>query len=318
MRSLVALNYHYFTEGHTTSYLEVNRDVADRQFQSLRGTFSFSPARQVLGSIFRGEQGGDRPEVIITIDDGCASFELIRPLIEKYQIPVVLFVPLGLCLETDELDGLRSRCLRLYQEINRSQDQVQSLGAAEFFQMLMASDGGQLRALEDRFRRLPSRPDLISTRKLFSSADLRLLATHPLVTLAPHSMSHQALGRLPSDWMEWEVAKSCEYITALGGDPELFAYPYGDPTSFNPQCTRALSASGSLFAFTTLCYRISKTCHKLMLGRAPVFNDSSAHYILGTAAGALECYDTFRHGKRLYEACTNSHECLQFPDPVSK
>lgn len=309
VRSLTALNYHYFTAGTSTSYLEVNRDVVDRQFRELRQNFNFSPAKQALQSLFRGDEGRDRPEIIITIDDGCISFEIIRPLIERYQIPVVLFVPVGLCLELDDLDGLRSRCLRLYQEVDRSQDQFHLPSGAGFFQMLMIADSAQLRALEERFRRLPCKFDAISTRELFTMAELRSLAAHPLITLAPHSMSHQALGRLPSRWLEWEVAKSCEYVAALGGDPELFAYPYGDPKSVDERCARALANSGSKFAFTTLCYRISKTCDRFRLGRSPVFNHPGGHYILGTAAGALEWYDIARHGKRLHRTCTHLSEC---------
>jgi peptidoglycan/xylan/chitin deacetylase (PgdA/CDA1 family) len=311
VRSLIALNYHYFTEGTSTSYLEVNRDVVDSQFRALRQNFSFSPAKQALQSVFRGDEGSDRPEIIITIDDGCVSFEIIRPLIERYEIPVVLFIPVGLCLETDDSDGLRSRCLRLYQEIDRSQDELPLLNPAEFFQMLMAADHAHLRALEERFRRLPCKFDAISTRKLFSMAELRSLAKHPLITLAPHSMSHQALGRLPSQWIEWEVAKSCEQVAALGGDTELFAYPYGDPRSVDDRCARALANCGSKFAFTTLCYRISKTCNQLLLGRSPVFNYPGGHYILGTAAGALEWYDIARHGKKLYDTRTRLPEGSQ-------
>lgn len=311
VRSVVALNYHYFTAGTSTSYLEVNCDVVNRQLCSLGRNYSFRPAKQALQSLFRDDERTDPQQVIITIDDGCASFEIILPLLEKYHIPVVLFVPVGLCLETDDLDGLRSRCLRLYQEIDRSQDRTHLLSAAEFFQMLMAADAAELRVLEQRFRNLPRNADAISTRKLFRMAQLRSLAAHPLVTLAPHSMSHQALGRLPAEWLEWEVAKSCEHVAALGGDAELFAYPYGNPGSVDERCAGALAEAGSKFAFTTLCYRISKTCNRLLLGRSPVFNHPGKHYILGTAAGALEWYDIARHGKRLHDICTRLPECSQ-------
>jgi hypothetical protein len=315
-RSLVALNYHYFTTGASTSYLEVNRDVAERQLCTLRQHSLIRPAKLALDSVFRGEETVDRPEVLVSIDDGCASFEIIRPLIEKLSLPVTLFIPIGLCLDSDSLDGLRSRCLRLYKEIDQSRCRPNIANDAEqVFEMILAANASQLRALEERFQKLPRTPDPISLRKLYSISELRALATHPLITLAPHSMSHQALGQLPSCWLEWEIATSCAHIAALGGDPELFAYPYGDAISVDDRCARALSNSGSRFAFTTLCYRISSTCNTFLLGRAPLFNCEGERYVCGTALGGLEWYDIIRHGKKLYDTYTHSLEQSSRAEP---
>jgi peptidoglycan/xylan/chitin deacetylase (PgdA/CDA1 family) len=308
-RTLVALNYHYFTTGASTSYLEINRDIAERQLCTLRQHSLIRPAKLALDSVFRGGETVDRPEVLVSIDDGCASFEIILPLIEKLDIPVTLFIPIGLCLDSDSLDGIRSRCLRLYKEIDHSQCRPNiPTDAEEVFQMILAADASQLRLLEERFQKLPRNPDPISVRRLYSMAELKALTTHPLITLAPHSMSHQALGQLPSSWLEWEITTSCAYIAAIGGDPELFAYPYGDARSVDDRCARALSNSGSRFAFTTLCYRISSTCNTFLLGRAPLFNCEGERYICGTALGGLEWYDIIRHGKKLYETYTHSLE----------
>jgi len=318
-RSLVALNYHYFTSGRSTSYLEVTRDTAQKQLCILSRNSIIRPAKLALDSLFRGADTVDRPEVFVSIDDGCSSFEIILPLIEKLSIPVTLFIPIGLCLDSDNLDGLRSRCLRLYKEIDQSQCLPNIPNdAEEVFQMILAADASQLRALEKRFQKQPRNPDPISLRKLYSVSELRALTEHPLITLAPHSMSHQALGHLPSSWLEWEIAASCAHIAAIGGDSELFAYPYGDARSVDDRCARALSNSGSRFAFTTLCYRISDTCNKFLLGRAPLFNCESESYLCGTVFGGLEWYDIIRHGRKLYETYTHSREQSWIEQPQCK
>jgi peptidoglycan/xylan/chitin deacetylase (PgdA/CDA1 family) len=267
--------------------------------------FDVCPPRQVLKSVLSGQQQSNKPEVLITIDDGCVSFQLILGLVEKYRMPVVLFVPVGLCLGNDHLDGVRSRCLRLFQETqtpNRDPD-VPAM-PSEFFELVLASPEKEVRELEQKLRRMPHRPDPISTRMLYGAAELRKLASHPLITLASHSMSHQALGNLPGSWLNWEITKSIEHVVALGGNRDLFAYPYGNPGSVDDRCTTTLAEAGSKCAFTTLCYRISGGCDRYRLGRSAMFNDSSSHYVIGVAAGALEWYDIVRYGKRLRDSCT--------------
>lgn len=302
---VVALNYHYFTVGRIGSYLEVSREVVESQLRALLRKYSVCRAKPTLEAIFRGESDGDHPKVIITIDDGCASFEIIRPLIEKYQIPVVMFVPVGLCLDHDDLDGLRSKCLRLYKEVDLAQYRFKlPTHAIEFFQLILAAEASELHALEEYFVKVRRHPAPISTRRMYRTSELRTLAGDPLVSLAAHSMSHQALGSLPSPWLEWEIATSCRRITDLGGDSELFAYPYAGPGSVDARCVRALQRAKSKFAFTTLGYRISETCDTFMLGRSTVFNCPDRHYIWGTASGGLERYEILRHGRQVYDTYT--------------
>jgi len=315
--SLVSLNYHYFTTTKASSYLEVSRGVFERQLDALLQKFSFVAAKPALEAAFHGELKHDGPMAIITIDDACTSLEIVRPLLEKFQIPVVLFAPIGLCLDREEVDGLRSRCLRLYQEVDRSHQRPSvPEDPAEFFQFVLAAEAGSLRLLEDKLYALPRNPDAISKRKLYRAGDLKTLAKDPLISLSPHSMSHQALATLPPAWLEWEIRMSCKYIADLGGDPELFAYPYGDPESVDGRCARVLRQMGSKFAFTTLCYRISSTCDPFLLGRSAVFNCPAPHYIWGTALGALQGYDILRHGKGLYETYARVSSLSRGQEPM--
>jgi len=111
-------------------------------------------------------------------------------------------------------------------------------------------------------------------------------------------MSHQLLTALPEAWCQWEVERSLRYVSELGGDMELFAYPCGDPRALNDSTTKILSLQGVRFAYTTLAVRISRDSQPLSLGRATMFNENSFHYIRGTGGGAFEFWDRVRFGAK--------------------
>lgn len=88
--------------------------------------------------------------------------------------------------------------------------------------------------------------------KFMDWADLRELATDPLVTIGAHSVNHYALAKLSEDQARTEMAKSVEIITdRLGRMPAHFAYPYGDPGSAGAREFRIAAELGFTSAVTT-------------------------------------------------------------------
>lgn len=292
------LNYHYFSSETPGSYLEVSVKSLAAQLKILSSLFKTFALRESAARLTAGETlVTDRPAISITVDDGCSSFREVLPSFEASGVLVTLFVPVGLCLGTDTLDGLRSWCLHHYTSL-LSFVPDDSTHHTQYFEEVMSAKEDQLQGKLRDLQQAPRRPDPITKRKLFNLEQLRSLACHPLITVASHSMSHQLLTALPEAWCRWEVERSLQYVSELGGDSELFAYPYGDPSAINDSTTRLLSLLGVRFAYTTLAVRISRHSQPLSLGRATILDETSFHYIRGTARGAFEFWDRVRFGAK--------------------
>ena len=128
-------------------------------------------------------------------------------------------------------------------------------------------------------------------KKFLSLEDLKKLNNNPLVTVAPHSMSHIPLGLIPNKWLEWEINESCKYIANCGGDNSFFAYPYGNKKSFNSHTKKILKSNKINYAFTTISNTVSHNTDYLELGRTYLFNFKNKNFLKGTASGSFELYD---------------------------
>lgn len=296
--SLVILHYHHFTDAPPTSGLEVRASIVRTQLEILSQRFAFC---SLPGSVDQLRQAGrletDRPGVVISIDDAFQSFGRVLPAFEVLRVPVVMFAPIGLCLDKNTEDGLRSWCFRYYAELKPGAvDPAASGQPGEFFDRVMGASLPELRRLEARLRELPRVSDPVSTEKKYSMADLRQLARHPLISLASHSMSHQNLAGLPDRWRAWEIRTAAYYVAELGGATDLFAYPFGDLGTFNGACSAILHDVGVKYACTAIPFPVNRDTPPLLLGRALIVDCLSPRYLWGAAGGALEWWHRARHG----------------------
>ncbi|MGA2435813.1 MAG: polysaccharide deacetylase family protein [Bryobacteraceae bacterium] len=297
-RHCTVLNFHYFSTGTPSSYLEVSAKSIAIQLEVLRSEFRVVALKDAaLSLIGRQSLSAVHPVVALSIDDGCSSFDTVLSKFERFAIPVTLFVPVGLCLPEESMDGLRSWCLRYYSGLLGGPEVAGASGSV-FFEAVMSAREDELRSQLARLRDAARWPDPICGRRLFIFGDLRRLAQHPLVTVASHSMSHQVLSALPEAWCRWEVETAARYVKDAGGDVELFAYPYGHPRAFNETTRKLLSLAGIRYAFTTMATRLSAASDPFAIGRASMFEGTSSDYIRGTAGGAFELWDTLRFGRR--------------------
>jgi phosphatidylinositol alpha-1,6-mannosyltransferase len=298
-RHCTILNYHYFSPSASVPYLSVTPACLQAQLTVLRSRFEAVHLNEAARCLTNNASlPATAPVVAISIDDGCSSFEAALPVFEKLGLPVTLFVCPGLCLGTDSLDGLRAWCFRSYREGDAESDIIRNTGNPEqFFTVVTSENEKGLRDLLRRLRESSHQSDPVSQRVLLRVERLRELARHPLVTLAAHSMSHQDLAALPEEWLRWEAETSVRYIRDMGGDPELFAYPYGHPRAFGNLTAKHLSAAGVRYAFTTLATRLSGASRAMAIGRSTMFEATGFDYIRGTAGGAFELWDRLQFGK---------------------
>ena len=133
--------------------------------------------------------------------------------------------------------------------------------------------------------------NVTASRKLLSLTEIEEIARNPIVTIASHSMSHNSLAELPDNWLKWEIKSSQEYIKALKGNYEIFAYPFGHKKSYNKRVQTTLNEEGIKYAFSTSSKLIKKNSDFLSLGRAPMLNFEKKAYVCGSAYGAFHYWD---------------------------
>ena len=284
-RCIQALHYHNFTESGARSSLDVPVSFVKTQLQRLSERFCFVNAKAALDRIFQEQElAFPRPGLILTLDDGLQSMERILPVLECLDIPLLLFVPVGLCLD-DSLESRRSWCLRYYCETKAFGDGTADSG---FFDRVMSADLSELSEIRGQLVEFRQNPDPVSSQPLLSQKRLESLARHPLVTLGSHSMSHAPLGMLPASWCQWEIETSVRVLSNIGGDPELFAYPYGIGRALSDAAEKFLARARVRYAFTTATMSITSRSRPLHLGRTGLEACTDGPYLWGTAMGVYE------------------------------
>ena len=289
------VNYHYFsnepTEGDDH---EVSFQTIEQQIRILKDVYRLLPCVPGLDSLFVPQVDKLRtPVVILTIDDADCNILQLVPILEKYQIPITIFVSVGFCLDGESLDGLRSRCLHFgaFNLLNKAKGH-ERYNFENCFNEVMGLNIDQLKELLDKMLiEADSGRDPLTERKLLNVKDLEKISGHELVTLASHSMSHVRLALLPDRWFKWEIEQSIDYIKDWGGDGKIFAYPYGNKDSFNSDTQRVLEGKGVKYAFTSLANNSVANTLPYAIGRSFLFNSADKKYVLGTAGGAFELFD---------------------------
>jgi peptidoglycan/xylan/chitin deacetylase (PgdA/CDA1 family) len=180
------------------------------------------------------------PFAVLTFDDGYRdTLTRALPILERLQVPLTIYVPTGAL--TRELYawwlGLR--------DLFRSHDRV----IVECMDRRFSCDdlAGKIFALKeatrwmrrDYRRKLDLEPTFasygislaaVANTYFLDPDELRVLASHPLVTIGSHTTSHAALSLLGLDQVRSEITDNRMYLERLLDQDILhFAYPYGDP-----------------------------------------------------------------------------------------
>jgi len=292
--NLVALDYHYFTDNLITYPklgLEVSYSTLDKQLKIFSELFQPLETDFALRTFLKKESTCRKPRILISIDDADKSIKYALKYFIKYQIPITLFIPIGLCIDKNKKDGKISRILCRYRELFLSQNRLTLNEKSMFFYRIINSSIQQLNEYELKLGPPKKENNITASRELLSLKEIEEIAKNPLVTIASHSMSHNSLAELPDNWLKWEVKKSTEYVKALGGKYDLFAYPFGHKKSYNFKVKKLLHEEGIKYAFSTSAYIIEKRSDLLSLGRAPMLNFYNEDYVCGSAYGAFHYWD---------------------------
>jgi peptidoglycan/xylan/chitin deacetylase (PgdA/CDA1 family) len=261
------LLYHRIDE-RTPAHTDVNPDLTtaspqhfERQLQHLAHFYHPVSAAEVLAAL-AGQHRLPRRAVLVTFDDGYRDFaEVAWPLLKRYHMPVVLFVPSAFVDDPQRMFWSDS----LWQMITRTGRQevlVPGVG-----QLTVGNPAERLATFRRLIGWLKSSSPAGRSSGLARLAELfnvqveptRSVLTWPEVrqlvgdgaTMAAHSRTHERLDQLDGEALRSEVEGSRgDLVRELGTCAPLFAYPYGNADA---AAVGALAEAGFTLGFTTVC-----------------------------------------------------------------
>ncbi len=193
---------------------------------------------------------GATPGVLLTFDDGFANNARVAlPILERFGAPAVFFITLQHVLDPrDWLPATKRQCARGWQSPSCVPEEI----AADLF------DG-------------------------MSVAELRSVASHRLVTIGSHTLSHPFLTRLSDDEVRAELAESRARLEALTETTvDLLAYPTGD---YDRRTAEAASEAGYRAAFAENTRSVGVP--KMEIPRIGLYSSDSA-YLAAKLSGSIE------------------------------
>lgn len=221
------------TRAGTSEELHVRHRTLEEHLQVIRALATPISLRDWL----RARRGGPLPPraVLLTFDDGYRSFlTYALPLLERYDIPAVLFACTG---------PAQRRELLWY-------DALERLGRWPEVEPAKSLNYDDWRALVDSCRLAASRRD---DRAVMTPEEIAMLAGHPLVDIGAHTVDHPILARAPAAVQRWQIGTSVRDLEAWTGRRICaFAYPNGRPgMDFTDETVAIVREVGIEWAFCT-------------------------------------------------------------------
>jgi peptidoglycan/xylan/chitin deacetylase (PgdA/CDA1 family) len=188
---------------------------------------------------WRAALDGDRAlpprPVLVTFDDGYRTvFTLGRPILERYEIPAVVFVSSTPVVE---------RRLFWHDAVARTRGEVEVEAIKGWpFRQWEQLQGAHAQPVSDSDPNAP-----------LTVAEVRALVNAPGVEVGGHTKTHPILARATSEEQREQVLANKELLEQWTGRPvSAFAYPNGRPgEDFTAETVRIVREAGFQFGFTT-------------------------------------------------------------------
>lgn len=174
--------------------------------------------------------------VLVTFDDGYRSvFTLAKPILERYEIPAVVFVT-----SLPAIERQRFWYDRMAKELGEAAvEEAKSCSYDEWSRRLNDLPAG---ALADGDPHAP-----------MTVEELRSLARHPLFEIGGHTSTHPILARADAGVQRREIEGNRRELESVTGvEPRAFAYPNGRPRiDYSEESIRLVKEAGYEAAFST-------------------------------------------------------------------
>lgn len=173
--------------------------------------------------------------VYFSFDDGWDSNLNLLPIIEKYDVPITIFVA------TEPIESGNY----WWEFANKSKE------IAKIAQMKKLKHSDFLNELAILKRSIKLQ------RSSITEEGLATLAKHPLVSIQSHTVTHPVLINCSQKTLDWELTESKKYLENKVGESIIaFSYPNGD---FGEREVIAVENAGYKIAFTTKAHKIVTT-----------------------------------------------------------
>jgi peptidoglycan/xylan/chitin deacetylase (PgdA/CDA1 family) len=182
-----------------------------------------------LSSLFQHPARATVPQnaVWLSFDDGFKELiDNIFPITHRLNIPITLFVPSGV---------------------------IEGNGLFPWLHNEPESDGNMVA------------PDLLAPRDAMTADDLKVLATHPEITIGSHTVNHSVMTCLTDETARFELSESKRKLECLTGrSVKCFSYPEGH---FDGREHPLLEEFGYRLATTTVPEFVTSETNPLLVPR---------------------------------------------------
>ncbi|MGH7495699.1 MAG: glycosyltransferase [bacterium] len=309
-RPLYIINYHRVLHAHVLPhYLFTAMAVTVRAFTKQMEFFrqqcrvlSLTEALQILAN--------DLPiperAIVLTFDDGYRElYTVVRPILEKYRLPVTVFLPSGLIgtdtqlwfdavgqrLQTADLQELTLRddlpeeavaSLRFLRNLPRDRRQASARTAVKKISELHPD---LRKAVVDEVMKLQPIPNDAPDNALLDWDMIREMQSTGLFAFGSHSITHPRLDLLPEKDLDEEIGLSQQVLeVGLNHPVEFFSYPWG---CYNDLVIKKVRQFG---------YRCA-----VALTDAPNYSKAGLFALKRLDAGFLTLNDSFHKGTMVAE-----------------
>jgi peptidoglycan/xylan/chitin deacetylase (PgdA/CDA1 family) len=236
-------------------------DTAIRQLQTLGYDFvALSDVPERLANPSK------RPFAAFTLDDGYSNnADHALPVFARHGVPFTVFIAQGLAEHTQPLWWeIIGRLLRQEDRISfdfgrgmetvELKTSVQQLDTSFRFASYVRSRS-EAEAVGDICRLAEGYgidPLAITSDLVMGPEELKSFASHPLVSLGAHTVTHRKLCRLSAEEAEEEMRRSADWLEQLTGKrPLAIAYPYGSRDAVGPREFATARDLGFVIGVTT-------------------------------------------------------------------
>lgn len=262
--------------------LNTHIDTFESHMKMLQNQFQVLP---VQGNLFSCSEGG----VCVTFDDGyCDNYYHALPIIEKYEIPTMIFVSTDLLgkdlpMWWDELEEMIiwNSSLKEFEYEDRffscKDLEERKRVCREMREMLRFLLPTKRECVMEKLRKATGVGEIdYSSRRILRLDELKKLAESPFISIGCHTKSHISIGKQEECEILDEIVTSKEILENIVDKPiEVFSYPYGGYEDFSACSKACLEKAGIKRAFTTLSGLVEEETDCLEMPRNFVGNISA-------------------------------------------
>jgi peptidoglycan/xylan/chitin deacetylase (PgdA/CDA1 family) len=248
------------------AHLTITPQFLDKLIWSMKADgYSFVSMDEAVARL-RDRAGGDR-FAAITLDDGYRdNMTEALPVFERHGSPFTIYIAPGMIDGTVDLwweivaDVVRSRDLiylttpggRVTLDCSTAARKVASLKKLCEYLTVDVSEADQQRVVREIADAARVDIERLRRGRLLDWDEVRTLSTHPLATIAAHTVSHRNLARLGEAEARREIRDAARIIESeIGVRPAHMAYPYGFAAAVGRREVDLAKEAGFVSAVTT-------------------------------------------------------------------